>query len=179
MRPEASRWLGTAGRQEFAWKVELPWDENTQANDLARLATSEGAASMDRNCSHQVSDSTGWLTYNQPKGGRHDKVNNFSRKASSNTSGRHSGGNLHDPIIKYIKTGALPENKVQAHQLQNSEVCYHRQPTIQEEFLSINSQVCNSRARKIILKDIHEWVCSNHTGGITCLSNDQAGWGYF
>lgn len=71
------------------------------------------------------------------------------------------------PIIKYIKTRALPEDKVQTHRLQLRAMRY----------IIIDNQLCKRsfslsllkcvtpEQGMLILKDIHEGVCGNHTGG--------------
>ena len=127
--------------------TQIPRNENTNADALARLATGL-EDSLLKTVPLEILD--------EPSIDKHQQVDAISDKPT-----------WMDPIIAYLRDGTLPQDKFEACRLRYRSARYFLdKDKLRKRSFSSPSLTClNEDQAKYVLQEVHEGVCGNHSSG--------------
>ncbi|KAL5548928.1 hypothetical protein UlMin_004159 [Ulmus minor] len=127
--------------------TQIPRNENTNADALARLATGL-EDSLLKTVPLEILD--------EPSIDKHQQVDAISDKPT-----------WMDPIIAYLRDGTLPQDKFEARRLRYRSVRYFLdKDKLRKRSFSSPSLTClNEDQAKYVVQELHEGVCGNHSSG--------------
>ncbi|KAL5577628.1 hypothetical protein UlMin_019327 [Ulmus minor] len=127
--------------------TQIPRNENTNADALARLATGL-EDSLLKTVPLEILD--------EPSIDKHQQVDAISDKPT-----------WMDPIIAYLRDGTLPQDKFEARRLRYRSARYFLdKDKLRKRSFSSPSLTClNEDQAKYVLQEVHEGVCGNHSSG--------------
>ncbi|KAL5561391.1 hypothetical protein UlMin_031138 [Ulmus minor] len=127
--------------------TQIPRNENTNADALARLAT-RLEDSLLKTVPLEILD--------EPSIDKHQQVDAISDKPT-----------WMDPIIAYLRDGTLPQDKFEARRLRYRSARYFLdKDKLRKRSFSSPSLTClNEDQAKYVLQEVHEGVCGNHSSG--------------
>ncbi|KAL5564424.1 hypothetical protein UlMin_027588 [Ulmus minor] len=127
--------------------TQIPRNENTNADALARLATGL-EDSLLKTVPLEILD--------EPSIDKHQQVDAISDKPT-----------WMDPIMAYLRDGTLPQDKFEARRLRYRSARYYLdKDKLRKRSFSSPSLTClNEDQAKYVLQEVHEGVCGNHSSG--------------
>ena len=127
--------------------TQIPRNENTNANALARLATGL-EDSLLKTVPLEILD--------EPSIDKRQQVDAISDKPT-----------WMDPIMAYLRDGTLPQDKFEARRLRYRSAMYFLdKDKLRKRCFSSPSLTClNEDQAKYVLQEVHEGVCRNHSSG--------------
>ncbi|KAL5559394.1 hypothetical protein UlMin_035605 [Ulmus minor] len=127
--------------------TQIPRNENTNADALARLAT-RLEDSLLKTVPLEILD--------EPSIDKHQQVDAISDKPT-----------WMDPIMAYLRDGTLPQDKFEARRLRYRSARYYLdKDKLRKRSFSSPSLTClNEDQAKYVLQEVHEGVCGNHSSG--------------
>ncbi|KAL5582796.1 hypothetical protein UlMin_015238 [Ulmus minor] len=127
--------------------TQIPRNENTNADALARLATGL-EDSLLKTVPLEILD--------EPSIDKRQQVDAISDKPT-----------WMDPIITYLRDGTLPQDKFEARRLRYRSARYFLdKDKLRKRSFSSPSLTClNEDQAKYVLQEVHEGVCGNHSSG--------------
>ncbi|KAL5546806.1 hypothetical protein UlMin_006493 [Ulmus minor] len=135
------------GQFDIVTITQIPRNENTNADALARLATGL-EDSLLKTVPLEILD--------EPSIDKHQQVDAISDKPT-----------WMDPIIAYLRDGTLPQDKFEARRLRYRSARYFLdKDKLRKRSFSSPSLTClNEDQAKYVLQEVHEGVCGNHSSG--------------
>ncbi|KAL5564753.1 hypothetical protein UlMin_027917 [Ulmus minor] len=127
--------------------TQIPRNENTNADALARLATGL-EDSLLKMVPLEILD--------EPSINKRQQVDAISDKPT-----------WMDPIMAYLRDGTLPQDKFEARRLRYRSARYYLdKDKLRKRSFSSPSLTClNEDQAKYVLQEVHEGVCGNHSSG--------------
>ena len=122
--------------------IQIPREQNTEADALAKLASSEQAIDQQIEVQHSPSH-------------RREEVNPIDINNSWKT-----------PIIKYLEDGTLPTNVVEAWKLKIKATKFILMQGIlyRKGFPLPYLRCLNKLEAEYVMREVHEGICRNHSG---------------
>ncbi|KAL5555727.1 hypothetical protein UlMin_037963 [Ulmus minor] len=135
------------GQFDIVTITQIPRNENTNADALARLATGL-EDSLLKMVPLEILD--------EPSIDKHQQVDAISDKPT-----------WMDPIIAYLRDGTLPQDKFEARRLRYRSARYFLdKDKLRKRSFSSPSLTClNEDQAKYVLQEVYEGVCGNHSSG--------------
>ncbi|KAL5565429.1 hypothetical protein UlMin_028593 [Ulmus minor] len=135
------------GQFDIVTITQIPRNENTNADALARLATGL-EDSLLKTVPLEILD--------EPSIDKRQQVDAISDKPT-----------WMDPIIAYLRDGTLPQDKFEARRLRYRSARYFLdKDKLRKRSFSSPSLTClNEDQAKYVLQEVHEGVCGNHSSG--------------